>query len=96
MCANTLGKTPNGFSLWHAPKALGFQFADNPLAPERNASGVWGFFVCDGTITVTSKSVLAEHGENPGPLSRVVIVRLIGAFDAEVGDVGQRPFDVAV
>jgi hypothetical protein len=58
------------------PKTPATQFVDNPLAPELYASGATGFFVSNGTITITLESVRADHGEKPGPLSRLVIGRL--------------------
>ena len=48
------------------------QFVDNPNAPELYASGATGFFVSNGTISITLESLRADHGEKPGPLSRVV------------------------
>ena len=52
------------------------EFTDNPLAPEIYASGATGFFVSNGTITITLESIRADHGEKPGPLKRVVVGRL--------------------
>jgi hypothetical protein len=79
MCANTLGKTPERIFVMAAPKAPGFQFADNPLAPERNASGVWGFFLrrhnhCHaqiGSCRAWRKSRSAVAGRD-GPANRRV------------------------
>ena len=52
------------------------KFVDNPLAPELYASGATGFFVSNGTITITLESIRADHAEKPGPLSRTVVARL--------------------
>ena len=49
---------------------------DNPNAPELYATGATGFFVSNGTISITLKSIRADHGEKPGPMSRVVMGRL--------------------
>ena len=52
------------------------KFVDNPNAPELYASGATGFFVSNGIISITLESIRADHGEKPGPLSRVVVGRL--------------------
>ena len=52
------------------------KFVDNPLAPELYASGATGFFVSNGTITITLESIRADHGDKPGPLTRTVVARL--------------------
>ena len=52
------------------------KFVDNPNAPELYASGATGFFVSIGTISITLESIRADHGEKPGPMSRVVVGRL--------------------
>ena len=59
-----------------APKAPAIQFVDNPNAPELYAYGATSFFVSNGTISITRESIRADHGEKPGPLSRVVVGRL--------------------
>ena len=59
-----------------APKAPAIAFVDNPNAPEVYASGATGFFVSNGTITITLESLRADHGDTPGPLKRVVVGRL--------------------
>jgi hypothetical protein len=51
-------------------------FKDNPDAPEFFASGATGFFVSNGTVTITLESIRADHGPKPGPLTRVVVGRL--------------------
>ena len=35
-----------------------------------------GFFVSNGIISITLESIRADHGDKPGPLSRVVVGRL--------------------
>lgn len=57
-------------------KGPAVQFVDNPSAPELYASGATGFFVSNGTVSITLESLRADHGEKPGPLSRVVVARL--------------------
>ena len=57
-------------------KPADIKFTDNPLAPEIYASGATGFFVSNGIITITLEAIRADHGENPGPLSRVAVARL--------------------
>ena len=52
------------------------KFVDNPNAPELYASGATGFFVSNGIISITLESIRADHGEKPGPMSRVVVGRL--------------------
>ncbi len=53
------------------------KFIDNPGAPELYASGATGFFVSNGAISITLESIRASHSEPPGPLSRVVVGRLV-------------------
>ena len=50
---------------------------DNPLAPELYASGATGFFVSNGMITITLESLRPDHSDKPGPLTRVVVGRLV-------------------
>jgi hypothetical protein len=65
------------------------KFVDNPLAPEVFASGATGFFVSNGNVTITFESLRADHGDTPGPLSRVAVSRLVmpasGAHGLAVG-----------
>jgi len=58
-------------------KTSDISFVDNPNAPELYASGATGFFVSNGAITITLESVRADHGPAAGPLSRVVVGRLV-------------------
>jgi len=58
-------------------KTTDIAFVDNPNAPELYASGATGFFVSNGAITITLESVRADHGSDAGPLSRVVVGRLV-------------------
>ncbi|HEY0266070.1 MAG TPA: hypothetical protein VGC16_04915 [Rhizomicrobium sp.] len=60
-----------------APTTPAVNFVDNPLAPELYASGATGFFVSNGTITITLESIRPDHADKPGPLSRVVVGRLV-------------------
>lgn len=53
------------------------QFVDNPGAPELYASGATGFFVSNGMVTITLESIRADHADKPGPLTRVVVGRLV-------------------
>jgi hypothetical protein len=53
------------------------EFIDNPHAPEVFASGVSGFLIGSGNIHITFESARVNHMAAPGPVSRVVIGRLI-------------------
>lgn len=57
-------------------KTAEIAFVDNPNAPELYASGATGFFVSNGTVTITLESIRADHTDKPGPLTRVVVGRL--------------------
>jgi hypothetical protein len=53
------------------------KFVDNPTAPELFAAAATGFFAANGTITITFEAVRADHSDNPGSLSRVVVGRVV-------------------
>ncbi len=53
------------------------EFIDDPHAPEIFASGVSGFFVNSGNISITFESARVNHIATPGPINRVVIGRLV-------------------
>ncbi|MEY4708589.1 MAG: hypothetical protein RJB58_2312 [Pseudomonadota bacterium] len=59
------------------PKAPEILFVDNVTAPDIYATGATGFFVSNGAISITLESIRASHSEPPGPLSRVVVGRLV-------------------
>jgi hypothetical protein len=53
------------------------RFVDSPAAPEVFASEATGFFINQGNITVTFASTRADHSTSPGPLNRVVNLRVV-------------------
>ena len=52
-------------------------FLDNPHAPDVFADAATGFFLFGGNIRVTFESFRVNHSSSPGPVSRVVIGRLV-------------------
>lgn len=52
------------------------EFIDSPFAPEFFASGVSGFFVHSGHINITFESARVNHITSPGPINRVVVLRI--------------------
>jgi hypothetical protein len=52
-------------------------FLDNPLAPETFATAATGFFVADGNVAITFESARVDHSQSPGPVSRVVVGRVV-------------------
>jgi hypothetical protein len=52
-------------------------FLDNPHAPEFFASSATGFFRLENNIVITFESIKVNHATTPGPVSRVVIGRLV-------------------
>jgi hypothetical protein len=52
-------------------------FVDDPKAPEFFATGLSGFLVNEGNIHLTFEAVRVNHVTSPGPVNRVVVVRLI-------------------
>jgi hypothetical protein len=59
------------------PAAPTVTFLDNPHAPDVFADGCTGFFTLNGNIKITFESVRVNHMTSPGPVSRVVIGRLV-------------------
>jgi hypothetical protein len=57
-------------------------FADNMHAPDVFADGASGWFFLNGNIRITFESVRASHISSPGPVSRVVIGRLVMPIQA--------------
>lgn len=53
------------------------KFIDDPTAPEFYASAATGFAVANGNITITFESGRVDHSESPGPVSRVVVGRVV-------------------
>jgi len=57
---------------------------DNPLALEVFADEATGFFHHNGNLSITFSSARVDHTSDPGPVSRVVVGRLVlpvsGAF----------------
>ena len=52
-------------------------FLDNPHAPDVFADEASGFFLLGGNVRITFSSYRVNHATSPGPVSRVVIGRLI-------------------
>ncbi len=59
------------------PGAQTVTFLDNPHAPDVFADAAPGFFNFNGNIRITFESVRVNHATAPGPLTRVVIGRLV-------------------
>ena len=53
------------------------KFVDDPMAQEIYASAASGFFVANGNITITFESLRPDHSDKPGPLTRVVVGRMV-------------------
>ena len=53
------------------------KFIDDPKATELYATAATGFFVSNGTISITFESARADHSKSPGPVNRVVIGRVV-------------------
>lgn len=62
---------------------------DNPFAPEVFADEATGFFLHQGNLSITFSSARVDHKSSPGPVSRVVVGRLVlpvaGAIGLAVG-----------
>jgi hypothetical protein len=52
-------------------------FLDNPHAPDIFADGATGFFNLSGNIKITLECGRVNHVTSPGPITRVVIGRLV-------------------
>src|SRR5215471_5021147 len=50
---------------------------DNPLAPEFFADEATGFFGHQGNLSITFSSARVDHRSDPGPVSRVVVGRVV-------------------
>jgi hypothetical protein len=53
------------------------EFIDNPNAPDVFAAEAFGFFINAGNIHITFTTLRVNHSTSPGPVSRVVIGRLV-------------------
>jgi hypothetical protein len=60
-------------------------FVDNPMAPDVYADEAVGFFVRNGVISITFASGRVDHSTTPGPISRVVIGRLVIPIEGAQG-----------
>ena len=58
---------------------------DNPLAPEFYADEATGFFIHQGNLSITFSSARVDHRSDPGPVSRVVVGRVVLPVGAAVG-----------
>ncbi|EYD75872.1 hypothetical protein Rumeso_02654 [Rubellimicrobium mesophilum DSM 19309] len=65
-----------------ASDELGVVFVDNPMAPDLFVDGVSGFFFRNGSVRITFHSSRAKHTAPPGPISNVVVGRLVMPVDA--------------
>lgn len=52
-------------------------FLDNPNAPDVFSTEATGFLVLEGNIGITFESSRVNYSTSPGPVSRVVIGRLV-------------------
>jgi hypothetical protein len=52
-------------------------FLDNPHSPDVFVDAAAGFFNFNGNIRITFESLRVNHATAPGPVSRVVIGRLV-------------------
>jgi hypothetical protein len=57
--------------------ADGLPFLDNPQAPDIFADSSSGLFFFNGNIRITFEALRVNDVESPGPVSRVVIGRLV-------------------
>jgi hypothetical protein len=58
---------------------------DNPLAPEFFADEATGFFIHQGNVSITFASARVDHRSDPGPVSRVVVGRVVLPVAAAAG-----------
>src|ERR1700757_4943442 len=58
---------------------------DNPFAPEVFADEAAGFFLHNGNLSITFSSARVDHRSDPGPVSRVVVGRLVLPASGAVG-----------
>jgi hypothetical protein len=58
---------------------------DNPFADEFFADEATGFYVHQGNISITFSSARVDHRSNPGPVSRVVVGRVVLPITAAAG-----------
>jgi hypothetical protein len=59
------------------PGAPSISFLDNPHAPDVFADAASGFFNFSGNMRITFESLRVNHISAPGPVTRVVIGRLV-------------------
>ena len=52
-------------------------FVDDPHAPDVFVDAVTGFFVLNGNMRITLEAARVNHADCPGPISRVVVGRLV-------------------
>jgi hypothetical protein len=60
-------------------------FLDNPQAPDVFADAATGFFLFGNNMRITFESFRVNHVTTPGPVSRVVIGRLVMSLEAAEG-----------
>ena len=52
-------------------------FRDNPLAPDIFADQAAGTYLLNGVVRITLESARVNHQTSPGPVTRVVMGRLV-------------------
>jgi hypothetical protein len=57
-------------------------FVDNPFAPNIFAADAMGYFINEGTVTITLTSMAPNHVEPGGSLKKVVVGRLVMSVPA--------------
>ena len=60
-------------------------FIDNPMAPDIYADEATGFHFVNGVVKITFSAARVNHVSSPGPVSRVVIGRLVMSIPAAQG-----------
>jgi hypothetical protein len=53
------------------------KFIDNPHAPVVFAEEAVGFFMLNGNLHITLASPRVDHTQEPGPINKVVMARLV-------------------
>jgi hypothetical protein len=59
------------------PSGVSVTFVDDPNAPDLFADGVSGIAYLHGNIRITLESARVNHEASPGPISRVVVGRVV-------------------
>ena len=59
------------------PPTIPVNFVDNPHAPDVFATGISGFAMFFGNVSISFESARVDHSTAPGPVNRVLIGRLV-------------------